>query len=188
MTGQSKKAIDIVLAESIKELAEGRAIEKITIKEITDKAGVIRPTFYNHFQDKYELIEYIISSELLEPIKPLVTAGMMTEAMVLIFTNMSKDKIFYNKLVKMEGPITFREIALKCVKEFLLETIIESGMSNEPKHKWLTPEVVATYYAQSMCFATEGWINMGMSIEPREMAEAYYYMISRSMEEVVKNL
>ena len=57
MNNQSQNAIDIVLAESLKELAGTKPIEKITIKEITDKAGVIRPTFYNHFQDKYELLE-----------------------------------------------------------------------------------------------------------------------------------
>ena len=51
MTGQGKSAIDTLLAESFKELALKHPIEKITIKEITDKAGVIRPTFYNHFQD-----------------------------------------------------------------------------------------------------------------------------------------
>lgn len=54
MTNQGRNAIDTLLAESLKELTIKQPIEKITIKEITDKAGVIRPTFYNHFQDKYE--------------------------------------------------------------------------------------------------------------------------------------
>ena len=74
MTGQSRTAIDLVLAESFKELSQTRPIEKITIKEITDKAGVIRPTFYNHFQDKYELMEWIITTELLQPMHPLIQA------------------------------------------------------------------------------------------------------------------
>ena len=52
MTSQGRNAVDILLAESLKELTGNHPIEKITIKEITDKAGVIRPTFYNHFQDK----------------------------------------------------------------------------------------------------------------------------------------
>ena len=38
MTGQGKNAIDILLAESLKEIATKHPIEKITIKEITDKA------------------------------------------------------------------------------------------------------------------------------------------------------
>ena len=45
MANQGKNGIDVILAESLKELSKTRPIEKITIKEITDKAGVIRPTF-----------------------------------------------------------------------------------------------------------------------------------------------
>ena len=188
MTAQGKNGIDVVLAESIKELAATRPIEKITIKDITDKAGVIRPTFYNHFQDKYELIEWIINEELLAPCQPLIQAGMITEAMVLIFTNIEKDKTFYTKAVKMEGPITFHEIAMKCVGKMLLDIILSLSSGKETKHKWLTPEVIAAYYAQSMCFATEAWVNLGMIFSPREMAEAYQYIISRSMDDVLKEL
>lgn len=68
MTNQGKNAVDTLLAESFKELTLKQPIEKITIKEITDKAGVIRPTFYNHFQDKYELLEWIIMTQIIEPI------------------------------------------------------------------------------------------------------------------------
>ena len=60
-----KATVDKLLAESFKELVAVTPVEKITIKEITDKAGVIRPTFYNHFQDKFELLEWIIKKELL---------------------------------------------------------------------------------------------------------------------------
>ena len=77
MTSQGRNGIDEVLAESLKELSKSRPIEKITIKEITDKAGVIRPTFYNHFQDKYELLEWIITTDLLDPIEPLIQNGMI---------------------------------------------------------------------------------------------------------------
>ena len=77
---QGRNAIDTLLAESLKELTIKQPIEKITIKEITDKAGVIRPTFYNHFQDKYELLEWIIRTELLEPVKPLIQNGMIDQA------------------------------------------------------------------------------------------------------------
>ena len=187
MTNQGKNAIDTVLAERLKELSESRPLEKITIKEITDKAGVIRPPFYNHFQDKYELLEWIITTELLEPIQPLIKAGMVTESMVLMFTNIEKDKKFYAKAVKLEGPVTFHSIAMKCAKKVLL-AIIDEHATGQSKHEWLTPDVIATYYAQSMCFVTEGWINQGMTIPAREMAEAYNYIITRSMVDILNEV
>ena len=57
---RNNSTTDQILADSLKALVLKKPVEKITIKEITDKAGVIRPTFYNHFQDKYELLEWII--------------------------------------------------------------------------------------------------------------------------------
>lgn len=101
MTNQGKNAVDILLAESFKELALKQPIEKITIKEITDKAGVIRPTFYNHFQDKYELLEWIIMTQIIEPIGPLLQNGMVHEALLLMFTSIEKEREFYIKACKL---------------------------------------------------------------------------------------
>ena len=84
MTSQVNNTIDLLLAESFKEIAAVKPIEKITIKEITDRAGVIRPTFYNHFQDKYELLEWITINELFAPIEPLLSNGMLREGVTLL--------------------------------------------------------------------------------------------------------
>ena len=180
MTQQGKNAIDLVLAESLIELSAKKPIDKITIKEITDKAGVIRPTFYNHFQDK---------SELLEPIKPLLNAGMIFEAIVLMLNNISANSVFYKKALKLEGAVTFNQIAMKCVCEMFMNIISEKSTGKKSKYRWLTPEVISTYYAQSLCFITEGWIAQGMDdIEPKEMAEAYMYLITRSMDDILSEL
>lgn len=188
MTGQGKNGIDFELAKSLKILAEKYPIEKITIKQITDQAGVIRPTFYNHFQDKYELLEWIIRTEILEPLHPLISNGMIEPAMVLLFTNLEKDKKFYTKLVKMEGPVLFSDIATKCVKETLLEAILTLAEGKTPKYEWLTPNIIAGYYAQSMCFACINWIEHDMAIPPEQMAEAYQYIITRSMDDVIREM
>lgn len=56
---QIKELTKRLIANSFKELLLQNSFEKITIKMITDHANVIRPTFYNHFHDKYELLEWI---------------------------------------------------------------------------------------------------------------------------------
>ncbi len=183
-----KETIDLLLAESFKELACQQPIEKITIKAITDKAGVIRPTFYNHFQDKYELLEWIIRTQILEPIKPLIHAGMIDEALMLIFTSVKADGEFYQKAVRLEGQNSFEEITKKCIGDALLEVIQGKGQMRKVRHPWLTPEHIAQYYAQSMCFVVVNWIKGGMSVEPREITDIYNYIITRSMMDVIEEL
>ncbi len=182
---QGKNDVDILIAKSFKELTVHCPIEKITIKEITDGAGVIRPTFYNHFQDKYELLEKIILTELLEPIGILIENRMVTEAFVLLFSSIEKDRDFYMQAVRLEGQNSFESIAKSCVKEILLEIIEKSAKNKIPKFHWLTPERIADYYAQSMCSIVISWIKSGMTVSPKELAEIYEYVMKTSIDDVL---
>ena len=188
MTGQGKSTIDSLLAESFKELAKKHPIEKITIKEITDLAGVIRPTFYNHFQDKYELLEWIIKTELLGPSEPLIQNGMISEGLILLFTNIEKEREFYTKAIRLEGQNSFGEIAKNCVQQVLLSVIESHYTGKKQKYSWLTPERIAEYYAQSMCYVVISWIQSGMTIPAKELAEIYDYIIKRSMDDIIADM
>lgn len=173
MTNQSRNGIDVILAESLKELSENRPIDKITIKEITDKAGVIRPTFYNHFQDKYELLEWIIREELRNPALPLMDAGMIKEGMTFIFTAMEKEKSFYTKAAKIEGQNSFDEMIFACAKEIIIERMDYEKVRSKAKYDWVTPEIVAEYYARSLCVAVMRWIDGGMRVPANEFVEVF---------------
>lgn len=185
---QTKPDVEQAMMQALKELVKTTPIDKITIKEITDKAHVIRPTFYNHFQDKYEMIEEIIKREILFPIKPFLENDMIDESMVLIFTNLQKEKGFYTKLSHMSSPVSFQEIVNRCVEELLTDVLIAKIGDHVVKDKWLTPAVLAKYYAQSMTFVVINWITSGMPLSPKEIAEIYNYIITRSMQEIVEEM
>ena len=58
-----KTARDIP-AESFRELAAGKNVEKITVKEITGNCGYSPATFYRQFRDKYDLIAWDYSQSV----------------------------------------------------------------------------------------------------------------------------
>ena len=51
-----RKTTQELLAESFRELAQGRSIDRITIRQIVENCGYSPATFYRHFRDKYDLI------------------------------------------------------------------------------------------------------------------------------------
>ncbi|MDO4536047.1 MAG: TetR/AcrR family transcriptional regulator C-terminal domain-containing protein [Clostridium perfringens] len=57
---------EIALANSLKTLMLTKSINKITVKEVTDRCKVTRRTFYNHFNDTYELLGWIYEHEVIE--------------------------------------------------------------------------------------------------------------------------
>ena len=54
------------LSETFKTLLEVRTIDKITVKDIVSKCGVNRQTFYYHFRDIYELMEWTLENDIRE--------------------------------------------------------------------------------------------------------------------------
>ena len=51
-----------LLAESLQELMVTTPLEKISVNDIVDHAGVGRNTFYYHFEDKYDLVNWYFQS------------------------------------------------------------------------------------------------------------------------------
>lgn len=183
-----KATIDRLLAESFKELVIITPVEKITIKEITDRAGVIRPTFYNHFQDKYELLEWIIRTEILDPILPLLQGGFIRESFTLAFQNVEKDKAFYKRACKMEGQNSFRSIIEYCIQGLLFEFMKEQVGENARLNDWMPTEYLAEYYAQSMSYVLQRWLESDLALPASEVANLYYYMLNNSMEDILQKM
>jgi len=183
-----KQTTNEALAQSFKSLVPTTPIEKITIKEITDRAGVIRPTFYNHFQDKYELLEWIIKEELITPIIPLVNNGYIRESMTLIFTNMEKEKEFYSHAAKLDGQNSFSSIVQKLIEEILLKYINSKIDENARFHNWMPASMVAEYYAHSIRFITVRWTLTGMTLPPAEMAALCEAVFESNIEEIISKM
>lgn len=64
-TRMTKKA----LASSLKKLMEDSALDKISIREITEDCGVNRKTFYYHFENIYDLVGWMFEEEAIESVK-----------------------------------------------------------------------------------------------------------------------
>ena len=57
------------LAEALKKAMAGKPFDKITVTELITDARVSRPTFYYHFNDIYQLLEWMFREELLAPLE-----------------------------------------------------------------------------------------------------------------------
>jgi len=185
MTNQTRNAIDDLLAVSFKELASKKSIDKITIKEITDKAGVIRPTFYNHFQDKYELLEWIVKKELIEPMLPYLMEAKVKEGVAVSLNAISENKEFYHRAVKLEGQNSFAEVLTQTVSELLLQYIDEKVIASKLPYTWITPEKTADFLSGMLCYAVIRWVENGMDIPVDELVDTFIYMSYHSFIEML---
>lgn len=188
MRTEKKLSAEEKIAYSFVVLAKTKPVDKITIKEITDGADVIRSTFYNHFQDKYDLIEWLVKYRLLGSVDTLIENGMLKEAIIVIGRNMLHDKEFYKNVAKLEGQNSFETIVEKCIVDKFMALFFTNPLAHNSRNPWITPERIAGYYAHAMTYIFMMWINADMIVAPEDMAEIYTYMEDKSLVDALREM
>ena len=89
------------IAESFKTLFVTQPFDKISVSLIMETAGIRRQTFYNHFGDKYELMQWIFQTDLNEQITDSseCISGFQLLVELLQFFNINQS--FYGQLFQV---------------------------------------------------------------------------------------
>lgn len=100
--------------------------DKITVKNITEKADISRKTFYLHYVDKYDLLDTIVNRQLeeLERICEQKKEKGFIEGMVIWFNYFEQHKTFFAALFESESTVSFRKRLLDFMKNQLSKKII----------------------------------------------------------------
>lgn len=106
------------IATAVKELVRQKSIRKITVQDIMDETGMKRQSFYYHFQDIYDVIEWICFKELIHKVD-VEQETSIEEWLGDLIDTIEEDRCFYRKLA---NEVEWRRIALRA-KEPVAEQI-----------------------------------------------------------------
>lgn len=175
-----------LLADNFRELVLTVPFQKISIKMITDRAGVIRPTFYNYFQDKYEVIEYLFEKDIKSNVTVILENGMELEAIKLMFLCFEKNMDYYRRLFETEGQNSFGEYFGHYMEETYLEVMKHHPMRHYDS-PLLTPELLAHYNALILIEIVRNWLKHTPRIGADEVFETYCVAMRTSILDVTKD-
>lgn len=186
MIEDKKELTKDLLMLSFKELIVKMPFDKITIKMITDGAGVIRPTFYKHFQDKYEIIEYILEKEIKAKIQVLIDNDMEDDILRLLVTCLAKEKELYRKLYMIEGPNSFEVLMFQFIYDTMFSVLSKYPLKAPSRVHLLDLETIARFYTFGLADSVKYAIMHDLTYTPEEVAEAYDYLIHNSILDLVE--
>lgn len=137
------------IAKSFKRLFISQAFDKISVSDIMEDAGIRRQTFYNHFVDKYALLEWIFQTELSEQVTDNLDyiSGFQLLSELLTFFKMNQE--FYIKLFQIEDQNDFSSYF-----ESYCEQLVDKLLSDYSKSNFNQKERVTliNYHSKALSY------------------------------------
>lgn len=162
------------LAQSLKELGASKILDKITVADITEHCGVNRQTFYYHFDDKYELLNWIYTQDLFIPLTRDLTFENWGDKLVQLFQYMKQQKSFFMNTIKSSNNF-FAEYTNKIFAELFKKAIVELNMYSHLNEK--EQDIYARFFAYGLTGVVVDWAMKGMKEDADQLTDLLQHMI-----------
>ncbi len=161
----TKKAI----ADGFKAVMDKKSFEKITISDITDYCGLNRQTFYYHFQDKYELLNWILSTEIISVFADNLSMENWNDKLLLILYIVKDNARFYSNAFNTAHGDEFRRYLFEAIVNVLCDVIDQitdhQPISDEDKR------FIAEFLSYGISGCVSKWVHTGMKQSPEATAK-----------------
>ncbi|NLO83906.1 MAG: TetR family transcriptional regulator [Clostridiales bacterium] len=171
-----------VIADTIKKLMMEKPLAKISIGDIVEHCGINRNSFYYHFKDKYDLINWIFYTEITQSMnqEDVLTKSSWT-LLQEVLEFLYQDKAFYRNALSVSGQNSFAEYFME-----LLKTLVKTrafDMFDEDEDR----EFVATFFADAFVATVFRWLINGAKMTPEKMVMLIRKAANGSVNRLIKD-
>ena len=172
------------LAEAMKECMKTSKVDAITVKQLAEKCGLTRQTFYRNFLDKFDLINWYFGKILDQSFEHMGRETSVYDALVRKFTYIEQEKQFFAAAFCYDEQNSLREHDFELILQFYKDLI--ARRTSRPLGEEL--QFLLEMYCQGSVYMTVKWILTGMKDTPEAMAvklvEAMPPKLAKVMEEL----
>ena len=165
---------------ALKKLITTKSINKITIKDITDTCGLNRQTFYYHFKDIYDLLEWsfqeefrFIDSYLQKP--EYTWEEIFAGSVKYISQNKYICQCIVCGLARDQLILSLHNSIYEIVRKIILHSLPQ----NQIPEKYL--DFTARFYTYALSNYLFDWVKNGMLETPEEVIDNFIFVVNNSL-------
>ncbi|WP_136706111.1 TetR/AcrR family transcriptional regulator [Agromyces sp. H66] len=163
------------LRDALVALMAQRGYDSITVVDICDRAMVHRTTFYKHYEDKFDLLDDVLDTRLLELLGPDVLAGdparpgpdEVAHLLLRMAGRIQADRDFFGLLASPDATSLVPRLT-EALRRRLLETPRGARASAHDRER---AELQAHLHAALIVNAITWWMARPDRLTPAEVAE-----------------
>ena len=165
MSQTTKKA----LAASLKKLLAEKPLDKITVTDIAEDCQVNRQTFYYHFKDIYDLVEWVYTNEASAVIGENRTYDTWQEGFLHIFQYALDNRALVLRTYHSISREHLEQALYRATYTLLIGVVEECAAAVPVRQE--DKEFLAHFYKYAFVGLVLDWISTGMKGEPQEIID-----------------
>ena len=179
MSQVTKRALE----QSLKNLLMKKPLTKITVGDIADDCGINRMTFYYHFKDIYDLVEWSCLEDAKRALDEKKTYETWQQGLLQIFEAVQENKPFILNVYRCVHREQIEKYLQPIVDRLLLGVIDEEadGMAVRDEDK----RFIAQIYSYIFIGLMLDWIKDDMREDPQPIVDKLAKLIKGSMAEAL---
>lgn len=111
------------IAECFLVLTREMMVDKITVQKVVEAAGISRQTFYYHFRDIIDVIEWTLKRNLEETLHKSLQAENSVQALRVFIDNAYENRELMNQLRYSKNRVEVEDILLDAFRAYLFEVV-----------------------------------------------------------------
>lgn len=107
------------IAQTLYELLKHKSLDKITVKELVDACNISRQSFYYHFQDIMDVVEWCQNQSLKQSIERSLEAPSYKEAIRGLIYETFEHRVLIQQLMASQRRSEMERLFLKAIRTYL---------------------------------------------------------------------
>lgn len=163
------------LEASLKNLLLKKPVNKITIQDIAEDCGINRMTFYYHFKDIYDLIEWSCEEGARRAIEGNKTYDTWEQGFLNLFYAVEENKPFIMNVYRYVSREQIEQYLYRVVFDLLIDVVEEcsQGLNVRKNDK----RFIADFYKYGFVGLMLEWIQHDMKQDPKEIVSQLNILI-----------
>lgn len=167
------------MEESLKRLLLQKPLNKITISDITEDCEVNRMTFYYHFRDIYDLVEWSCEEDARRALNGKKTYETWQEGFYQIFQAVEKNKPFIMNVYHSVSREQVENYLYKVTYDLVVGVVEEKAANMAVRQE--DKEFIAHVWKYAFVGLMLDWIRNGMKSDPQELVARFSAVIHGSI-------
>lgn len=172
------------LAAALKQMMNVKPIDKITVKDLVEICGVNRQTFYYHFDDVYDLLEWVFEEDANRVLPREVVYSHWREDVLSFMEYLKENSTFtmnvYNSNSRLYMLRYLQDKMEGCIRSF---AVIVSEGQNIDRQDF---EFVVKFYSTIAIGYLSQWLDLGMQMPKEITTDRILTVMVDSVENLLK--